>query len=129
MIGIDHMPRWSGVDDVTMVAAHPNDGAMALGQIDSSDIVAVPNTSQPLKQTQKLTVWRTLNVECDRMVYFNNPSNPDDGTIPFNPADYLGGVVSAEFAKACVAIYDRTPTNNANPGDYQLYNDNCVVRL
>ncbi|MDD3469350.1 MAG: hypothetical protein PHE53_05140 [Thermoguttaceae bacterium] len=115
------MIRWSGVDDVTMVATHPNDGATALGQIDSSDIVAVPisrmNTSQPLKQTQKLTVWRTLNVECDAMEYYPDATNIGTVITPPNPSLYLGDFVASELARVCVITNVYSPnTHQPNRG-------------
>ena len=62
--------------------------------------------------TPILTVWRTLNVECDVMDYLDmQTSTPIDG-IPVSHA--LLTAASEELARACIVINDLTPPEDTN---------------
>ena len=73
--------------------------------------------------TDLLTVWRTLWVECDRLQYYAEsrptpinpnwkPNNPYATLGVPNPADYLGGFVASELARACVEVRVYEPNEN-----------------
>ena len=69
-------------------------------------------------QTSVLTVWRTLNAECDQMAYYLEETSTELFTPP-NPAVYFG-LATSELARACVvinAIFPNTPENPNQPPD------------
>jgi len=69
--------------------------------------------------SEPLTVWRTLNVECDTMQF---PPYPGMPILSMAPKDYLGDFVESELARACIVIKDITPDPNTQPpaGDLEL---------
>ena len=71
--------------------------------------VIITIDDEPANRSEMLTVWRTLNVECDIMSY------PGMSSSGMNPADYLGGIVEKQLARACIVIRDLTPAPNASP--------------
>ena len=122
--------------DNYIVAVHPNDGVVDEYVFENEDQYNTSNyygvvgrtllypepsamfgdhTELPkAMQTKVLTVWRTLNVECDRMNYWP----PGTENFPFgppNPADFLGGRVETELARACVSVNAIRPSTAQNP--------------
>ena len=63
-----------------------------------------------------LEVWRTLNVECDTMLYIDAPVPFVTPLItPPSPSDYLTGLVKEGLADACVVTKIFTPNPNQAP--------------
>ena len=100
-----------------IVVAHPESDLetyLVVNEVGKEFVAMVGSTplapDRPLRyQTRLLTVWRTLNVECNMMNYYTYPygRRPDDenGTYqPPNPADYMGGFVKTELERACVSL-------------------------
>jgi len=115
------------VGDDFILAAHPNEGIVDNFRFKPSDGKTLefqnsngewttldngdPNHAH---QTSVLTVWRTLNVECDVMKYY--PGTTNSGTIitPPNPATFFG-LAREELAKACVVINAILPSEPNYP--------------
>ena len=104
--------------DNYIVAVHPNEQVLKGCRFKVGGKILTYKDSKDLETTLQtedvLTVWRTLNVECDSMPYYNDPSNPCDITVPPSPADYLGLAV-LELKRACVVIGNLTPDPNTPP--------------
>lgn len=139
--------------DNYIIAAHPNEGVISRASIDASNDIAVPvpipasssggsssggsgGTSSggsggmsyvPLKKSTMLTVWRTLNVECDAMYI---PSGVDDGGIPLPYQDgdrlahipEIGEMAINAFADACIlpSVYEQPVSSKYIPGYDEL---------
>ena len=88
------------------MAVHPNNGVLAKG-IFANDAVTfgiwdTPTTTKVFTQSSILTVWRTLNYEYEAATWQGMPPN-------FNNAA-IGGFITTELARACVAL--RAYSNN-----------------
>jgi len=73
-----------------------------------------PNLLDGIKpvHTDMLTVWRTLHIECDFIMYPGMPS-----LVEMNPASYLipGSRAETQLARACVVINVMPPNTVQNP--------------
>ena len=111
--------------DNYIVAAHPNSGVAnkyrfqpdgeTLERPDGSSW-AVLDLANPKKlQTKVLTVWRTLNIECDVMKYYPGSTNTGTPIEPPSPATLLSSFVAAELARASVVTKVYAPNNSQPP--------------
>ncbi len=110
--------------DNYIIAVHPNSSGLTSYRFDEDDETLEyydpkQDETQSLQigryQTSTLTVWRTLNVECDTMEYY--PGATDTGTVitPPDPSQYLDDFVASELARACVITSVYTPNTHQPP--------------
>ncbi|MGL6194592.1 MAG: hypothetical protein ACRC2T_07180 [Thermoguttaceae bacterium] len=90
--------------DNYIVTAHPNAGVESSYTFAADGVTLQRKKADGTKEnlpnalkTPILTVWRTLNVECDYANWTGAPSADIR-----DPATYLGGIVASELARACV---------------------------
>jgi hypothetical protein len=118
----------SHAGDNYIVAAHPNEDIVDDYQLATDGVTLTRpdgsnmTTLQTSLRSDMLTVWRTLNVECDAMSYYNypySPTGPEDDpskiVTPPSPENYLGGLVAEQLARACVVTEVYEPTVNNQP--------------
>ena len=98
---------------VTVTDAHAGDNWIFRGHYSNlaSTTSGGGNTGVPLGyshvDTEPLTVWRRLWVECDAMQY-NDASTGEPSTSP-SPSSYLSGFVASELAHTCIVTTPYLP--------------------
>ena len=104
--------------DNYIVAAHPNPGVVDQYRFQDDGVTLERKNGNVWTaldtdlQTKMLTVWRTLNVECDVMPYYQGPGSSGPVITPACPSEYLGGIITTELARACVEIKIYAPNDN-----------------
>ena len=110
--------------DNYIVAAYPDEDGILQYRLNPINGVTVEHPSgnpddpdstytyENVVKTEKLTVWRTLNVECDVMEYYPGATNTGTVITPPNPSLYLDDFVASELARACVVTSVYTPNTH-----------------
>jgi len=95
---------------------------------DNYNVLAIPSSGKPYAESETLTVWRRLWVECDAMPYYPETTNTGTVITPPNPASYLD-LATSELAHACVTPVVYTPNTHQPTVGHNPMTDEDMLRL